>query len=160
MLCWRQISSPEKPVGIIREAEENVPLPDLFVTHAHTYLCALLYKIIKWNWAELNFTIHLVAFARSLIFVLDSFFLLSFLLLFLLFFLVSSLISPFLLFIFCVQQTAIKHLLWAGALSDPGETVMSRVPSPWNFWRIDNHTSIYIKCAMKETHALKSGPLI
>jgi len=160
VLCWRQISSPEKPVGIIREAEENVPLPDLFVTHAHTYLCALLYKIIKWNWAELNFTIHLVAFARSLIFVLDSFFLLSFLLLFLLFFLVSSLISPSLLFIFCVQQTAIKHLLWAGALSDPGETVMSRVPSPWNFWHTDNHTSIYIKCAMKETHALKSGPLI
>ena len=93
---------PREAVGILREAEENVPLPDLFVTHAHTYLCALLYKIIKWNWAELNFTIYLVAFARSLIFVLDSFFLLSFLLLFLLFFLVSSLISPFLLFIFFV----------------------------------------------------------
>lgn len=44
----RQISSPEE-LWESSEAEENVPLPDLFVTHAHTYLCALLYKIIKWN---------------------------------------------------------------------------------------------------------------
>lgn len=35
--------------GILREAENYISLLDLFVTHAHTYLCTLLNKIIKWN---------------------------------------------------------------------------------------------------------------
>ena len=40
---------PREAWAILREAEENVPIPDRFVTYAHTYLCALLGKIIKWN---------------------------------------------------------------------------------------------------------------